>query len=262
MTVDAGEQVFSLGTRPCAGIGLRWADTHISTELKERIESILLDEEGSEVIAEMLSGLTETEFSETGLREIFKDRVPVESWRIGEAIAEIYLNDHRSCRFPWPHGRDKRRSESILTGPDLVGLGVDIKGGCFAFCEVKTTSERRHPPRVMYDLRKQLFDIRDEETNRISLVRYLSLRARSFTGIERHKHAIGRFMQNSCEIQLYGFLVSDVSPHEADLRASVNELATACPIGMEIEFIVLYLPEGRLSSIRRELESKQAGKAK
>ena len=88
----------------------------------------------------------------------------VEIQKLLAAIAEVYLTDHRSCQFPWPLGRDERKSSSSLPRADLVGFRTDESGNALAFGEVKTSSEANYPPRVMYGetgLRKQLENLRD-----------------------------------------------------------------------------------------------------
>ncbi len=181
---------------------------------------------------------------------------------MGEAIAEAYLTDHRACSFPWPDGRDERKSGASLPGADLVGFGSDDSGDCLAFGEVKTSSERRYPPRAMYGhmgLKQQLEDLRDNETFRDDLVKYLGHRAGSTSWQPRFERAAGRYLKNSSDVQLYGCLVRDVEPHQDDLRARVNDLGTRCPRGMRIELLALYLPQGKLDRIDEKMTSGQEG---
>ncbi len=182
---------------------------------------------------------------------------------MGEAIAETYLTDRRSCSFPWPDGRDERKSGSSLPGADLVGFGVDDDGDCLAFGEVKTSSEQSYPPGAMYGrtgLKQQLEDLRDKETIRDDLVKYLGHRAGSAPWRARFEQAASRYLRNTSDIQLYGCLVRDVEPHQDDLRVRVGKLAVACPEGMRIELLALYLPqESRLDGIGKEMVSRRAG---
>jgi hypothetical protein len=76
-------------------------------------------------------------------------KVP-EEWRVGEALAEAYLVAHRTCKFPWPDGRDARKAGSSLPGADLVGFQQHGGTDRFAFGEVKTSGEIRYPPGAMY----------------------------------------------------------------------------------------------------------------
>ena len=147
MTVGTGEVVYSMGAPPCSGVGLRWSDDELNTAMDGQVAAVLLDDEGKAIIEDILAGLAETDFSQDGLRRVLEDPDEIEDWRVGEAIAETYLTDHRSCSFPWPDGRDERKRGSSLPGADLVGFGIDDDddGDCFAFGEVKTSSERSCP---------------------------------------------------------------------------------------------------------------------
>lgn len=140
MKVAAGKVVYSIDGTPCSGTGLRWSGGEMSVAMDGRVAAVLFDDEGKANIKEILAGLAETNFAQDELRRVLADPDEIEDWRVGEAIAETYLSDHRSCSFPWPDGRDERKSGSSLPGADLVGFGVDKNGDCLAFGEVKTSS--------------------------------------------------------------------------------------------------------------------------
>ena len=149
---------------PCAGIGLVWGDEELDAALSGPVATVLFDDEGKANIESILTDLVETDFEQDSLKRILSDPDAIEDWRVGEAIAETYLQDHRDCCFPWPDGRDERKSGSSLPGADLVGFGKDEEGDCLAFGEVKTSSEAGYPPSAMYGrtgLKKQLEDLRD-----------------------------------------------------------------------------------------------------
>ena len=172
MTVAAGEAVYDMGSPPCSGVGLRWSDGEMNAAMDGRVAAVLFDDGGKADIEDILAGLAETEFEQAGLRRVLRDPDRVEDWRVGEVIAEAYLTDHRSCTFPWPDGRDERKSGSSLPGADLVGFGIDGDGDCFAFGEVKTSREARYPPGTMRGrtgLKKQLEDLRDRNAIRADL---------------------------------------------------------------------------------------------
>lgn len=262
MTVSAGEVVYFLGEDSCSGVGLKWTDNELSAAMDERIAAVLFDDEGKANIEDVLASLAETDFAQEGLRRVLEDPDEIEDWRVGEAIAETYLTDHRSCSFPWPDGRDERKSGSSLPGADLVGFGIDDEGDCLAFGEVKTSSEQNYPPGAMYGrtgLKQQLEDLRDDETIRDDLVRYLGHRAGSASWRTRFEQAASRYLRNTSDIQLYGCLVRDVEPHQDDLRVRVGKLAVVCPEGMRIELLALYLPQEGLDDIGDEMVSRRTG---
>ena len=210
VTVGAGETVYRVGGPPCSGMGLRWSDGELNAAMDGRVAAVLFDDEGKADIEEILAPLAETEFEQARLRRVLKDPDHLEDWRVGEAIAEAYLTDHRSCIFPWPDGRDERKSGSSLPGADLVGFGNDRDGDCFAFGEVKTSREERYPPGTMRGrkgLKKQLEDLRDRNAIRDDLVRYLGHRAGSASWLARFRRAAKRYVGNPCDVRLYGVLV-------------------------------------------------------
>ena len=150
MTVAAGEIVYELGGAPCSGVGLQWSNAELNSALRGQVAAVLFDDEGKADIEAILAASAQTDFAQDGLRRILKDPEEIEDWRVGEAIAETYLTEHRSCSFPWPDSRDERKSGSSLPGADLVGFGRDDDGDCLAFGEVKASSERKYPPGAMY----------------------------------------------------------------------------------------------------------------
>ena len=262
MTVGAGEVVYGMGSPPCSGVGLRWSDDELNAAMDGRVAAVLFDDEGKANIEDILAGLAETDFEQAGLRRVLRDPDHVEDWRVGEAIAEVYLTDHRSCRFPWPDARDERKSRSSLPGADLVGFGIDRDGDCFAFGEVKTSREERYPPGAMHGrtgLKKQLEDLRDSDAIRDDLVRYLGHRAGAASWRARFQRATKRYLGSPSDVQLYGVLVRDVEPHQDDLRGRVDDLGAECPEGTRIELLALYLPRERLEGIGEEMVSRRAG---
>lgn len=262
MTVAVGETHYSHGTAPCSGAGLGWTDEELDTALVERVSPLVFDDEGTADIEAMLAGLAETEFAQDGLREILSDPDEVEDWRVGEAIAEAYLTDHRDCHFPWPDARDERKSGSSLPGADLVGFHRDEDGDALAFGEVKTSTEERYPPGAMYGrtgLKQQLEDLRNQERIRDDLLKYLCYRAKDAPWRPRFEAASRRYLQNKSDVRLYGVLIRDVDPHVDDLRVRVLKLGKKCPEGTRIELIALYLPKGRIEGLGAAVIAQRKG---
>ena len=262
MRMPAGEAVFRIGSGSCFGSGLRWSEEELDDAIGGPVASVLFDDEGKTHLEEILSGLAETSFAQEGVRRVLADPDDVEDWRVGEAIGEAYLTEHRSCRFPWPDARDERKRRSSLPGADLVGLGIDSDGDCFAFGEVKTSSEERYPPGAMYGrtgLKQQLEDLRDSRSIRDRLVLYLAHRAVGTTWQERFRNAGRRYFDNDADVQLFGFLVRDVEPNRDDLRVRVGVLAVGRPQGMRIELLALYLPGNSIGGIGARSVARKAG---
>ena len=262
MTIGAGEVVYDIGEAPFLGVGLRWSDGELNAAMDGPLSAVLFDDEGKANIEGILAEVAETKFAQDGLRRVLEDPDEVEDWRVGEAIAEVYLTDHRSCSFPWPDGRDERKSGSSLPGADLVGFGSDGNGDCLAFGEVKTSSHPSYPPGVMYGrtgLKQQLEDLRDSQAVRDDLLKYLGHRAGSAPWRARFKRAASRYLQNTSDVQLYGFLVRDVEPHRDDLRARVSGLASGSGEGTRIELLALYLPHESLDGIGEAMVQRRSG---
>jgi len=261
--IAAGEIVYEHGTAPCSGAGLALSSEELDAGLDERIAPLVFDDEGKAEIERILIPLVETEFEQEKIREVLSRSDEVEDWRVGEAIADAYLTDHRGCNFPWPDGRDERKSGSSLPGADLAGFRTDEKGDCFAFGEVKTSSDANHPPAAMYGrtgLKKQLEDLRDREGIRHDLLKYLGHRAQGANWRSQFEGASRRYLRNTADVHLYGVLIRDVKPHGDDLRTRVRNLAKDCPSGMRIELLALYLPAGKISGIGSALVAQRTGR--
>ena len=239
-----------------------WSGEELDAALNGPVAAVLFDDEGRADIEEILRGIVDTAFEQDGLRRVLAEPERIEDWRVGEAIAETWLTDHRECRFPWPDGRDERKRGSSLPGADLVGLHADAQGDCLAFGEVKTSSEARYPPGTMYGrtgLKQQLEDLRDSTSIRDDLFKYLGHRAKGAVWMKRFQRAGKRYLVNKSDVRLFGFLVRDVSPHKDDVRVRVESLGKGCPDGTRIELIALYLPVGRLEGIGDGAIAARAG---
>lgn len=262
MKIAAGETVFEIGNIPCSGAGLRWSGDELDAAIDDPVASALFDDEGERNLEEILSGLAETNFAQEELRRALEGSDEVEDWRVGEAIANAYLTEHRSCFFPWPDRRDERKRRSSLPGADLVGFGTDASGDCFVFGEVKTSSERKYPPKAVYGptgLKQQLEDLRDRQSIRCQLFLYLAHRAVGAPWRMRFRNAAGRYLRDNSDVQLFGFLVRDVEPNEDDLKMCVGVLATHCPKGTRIELLALYLPWDSINGVGKRIVARRTG---
>lgn len=263
MTVAVGKTIYEIGNAPCSGVGMRWSKDDLDSAIDGPVAATLFDDKGKVDIRRILTDLADTEFAQENLQRILDDPVDISNWCVGEAIAETYLTCHRSCCFPWPDGRDERKVGSSLPGADLVGFGSDRCGDCFAFGEVKTSSEGRYPPRTVYGragLKHQLEDLRDSEVTRHDLMKYLGHRAGEAPWRSRYENAARRYLKNNSDIQIYGFLVRDVEPHGNDLEARVTLLADDCPEGTQIMLLALYLPQGVIGSLGETIISRRSAK--
>lgn len=243
--IAVGRECYKHGAAPSTGVGRSWNAKELDAVLNGQVSALVFDDQGKTDIQELLAGVAETSFEQEQLSQALSAPENVENWRVGESIAEAYLSEHRSCLFPWPDGRDERKGGSSLPGADLVGMQRDEQGDRFVFGEVKTSSEAKYPPGAVYGrtgLKQQLEDLRDKESIRHDLFKYLGHRAKGATWCDRFKAASKRFLNNTSDVQLFGVMVRDVEPNVDDVRVRVEKLGNGCPEGTQIELLALYLP--------------------
>jgi hypothetical protein len=264
MTLAAGTVEYTLGSASITGCGLSYTASELESALAGPVAEVVFDDEGATDLTNMLSGLPSTEFNQEGVKRVLENNREPEPWRVGEAFGESYLTHHRTCTFPWPDGRDERKSGSSLPGADLVGIHCDGEAERFAFGEVKTSSEKKYPPGLMYGrtgFKQQLEDLRDKVGNRDDLVKYLWHRAVNASWKDRFINAFKRYSTDNADVGLFGVLLRDVEPHEDDLRVRVSKLSEDCPQPMSIELLALYLPSGSIGTLCEKVLAMRAGVA-
>jgi hypothetical protein len=251
--LPAGTVAYTVGNPPVLGTGLSWSAKETEEAVQGPVAQVVYDDAGTQALASLLGGLPETGFARTNVQATLAQTATVENWRVGEALAESYLVHHRACHFPWPNGRDIRKSGSSLPGADLVGFQRDGGHHRFAFGEVKTSSERKYPPGACYGvtgLKQQLEDLRDDPQVRDGLVKYLGHRAANGPAWkDQFRMAAARYFADKEDIRVFGLLVRDVPPHEDDVRVRVSSLAKDCPAKMAIELLAIYLPEKSIEKL-------------
>jgi hypothetical protein len=264
MTIAAGIIAYSLGAPPVSGCGLVWNDEELDTALTGAVKEVFFDESGKADIAGLLAGVAETDFAREELEKILTDPKPPEDWRVGEALAECYLVQHKHCFFPWPDGRDERKTGSSLPGADLVGLHNENGEDYFAFGEIKTSTEEKYPPGAMHGrtgLKQQLEDLKESSKIKDDLVKYLGYRAVTAAWKEQYQNAARNFLQDKNAVRVFGVLIRDVAPHQDDLRVRVEKLGQDMQGNMKIELLAIYLPMGKISSLSSTVMASKAGGA-
>lgn len=225
---------------------------HLSGPVKE---NLLDKEERDEQLENLRSLQAETGFEANeqlllDIQALENENVHVQTFRIGEAYAEIALEEHFQCRFHWNENRDARNPKGNKTGADLVGF-IEIDGSVlFLFGEVKTSSDTTNtPPTVMTGkkgIEGQLRDLYGKPEKRRILIGYLQNKAKLFPDghpfkddFEASKRA---YYSANNDYQLIGVLVRDVAPDEQDISISYGRLKQDILDPAGLQLLALYLP--------------------
>jgi hypothetical protein len=232
--------------------GVFLENSEISDHLTGSVRNNLLDKEVQASILKDFTGLLETGFSSV---HILADIQALENaepedlryWRIGEAMAEVVLEENFHCRFHWNELRDARNPKGNKTGADLVGF-IEVENNVlFLFGEVKTSSEvSNRPPQVMTKadgIENQLKALYSDRTKRQILITYLKSKTLTLSNDNPFKMDYDLAFQSyyiSDQFQLFGVLVRDVPSNERDVSISYNRIKTSIlnPIGLKL--IALY----------------------
>lgn len=253
MPMPAPQLVYAAGAPPVVAQGLSYDEGQVNEMLQGPVKAILRDTAGNDEIQQLLASVVNTDFEQQGLQQFLVDNTVPNNWRVGEAIAEAFVAGNGVCHFPWPTGRDLKNPNASPAGCDLTGFQTVDDNDCpyrFAFGEVKTSVQNVSPPSVMTSLGKQLTGLRDNRKTKDALCRYLGLHAARSNWEAMYKSAAKRYLQsNTQDIAVYGVLVRDIAPQEADITARAAALADGCPAQTDIEIVALYLPQNSISTL-------------
>lgn len=220
------------------------------------VKGNLLDrEEWQDSLTRLRALMEETGFvaSEELLADIQaleNQEIETQQFRVGEAYAEIILEQEFTCRFHWNENRDTRNPKGNKTGADLVGFIEVDNQVLFLFGEVKTSSETANqPPQVMISadgMERQLRDLYNDRSARLILISYLKNKMRLYpeghpfrSDFEASERA---YYSGDCDYQLIGVLVRDVDPDERDVSLSYGRLRDQVLEPKGIKLLALYLP--------------------
>jgi hypothetical protein len=261
MKISIGQKAYSAGKPPVKAEGFLFSQTELDAALEHRLPPLLRDDIGKKKLEELIGVLATTDFATDRLAAALNVIPSIRDWQIGESLAEAYLIDHKACEFPWPTGRDLRNPNASAAGADLVGFQLHGKSRRFAFGEVKTSEEERWPPQVVtsrHGLTKQLEVLRDSDQTKDHLVLiYLGHRAFSSDWEIGYRQAVKRYLNNTSDIAIFGFLVRDVVPKAEDLQSRAKALAKGCPNETSIELHALYLPPKSIGSLAEKIQLRK-----
>lgn len=219
------------------------------------VKDNLLDRTQRKSLFDILRVLQEeTGFSSEGLmvdiQALENDDVNVPAWRIGEALAEVVLEENFQCRFHWNELRDARNPRGNKTGSDLVGFIEIDKQVLFLFGEIKVSSEtNRRPPQVMTNadgIENQLRNLYSDRDKRLILISYLQNKAKLQPDGHPFKDDFNRafrsYYSTNPDYQLIGVLVRDVAPDENDVSVSYRKLKERVLEPTGLQLLALYVP--------------------
>lgn len=255
MAVALGVEVYNVDRLRVIARGRSHTAAQRDAALDVEVRALIEDQAGQNVAAELTASLNLTGFQSKNLDAVLNSGSPPKDWEIGEAYSEAYLGAHKNCHFPWSDSWDHRKEKSSLPGSDLVGLqetGTQQLPFRFAFGEVKTSKEATYPPGVMYGeegLKKQIEDLRDRRPIREKLVRYLMVRAIGSDWEDKFNAALKRFLTANTDVAIFGILVRDVAPNDADLKVRAQKTSIKHPAKMHIELLAIYLPPGSIDML-------------
>lgn len=239
--------------------GISLSKSEFTQVLRGPVLDNLLDIDTQQDRLYELTGLLETGFSESAnlLADIqaLENAQPedLRDWRIGEALAEIVLEENFKCRFHWNEARDARNPKGNKTGADIVGF-IECEGEVlFLFGEVKTSSEiAKRPPGVMTNndgIENQLMRLYNDRSKRHILITYLKSKTRDLSDVHPFKVdyglALRSYYANKQLYNLIGILIRDVEVDPKDVSVSYSRIKTTIlsPIGLKL--IALYTPVSR-----------------
>ncbi len=226
--------------------GWEWSEEEI-VELSRDITEQTLDLTFEIDVSERLKDLDSTSASAEWLTEFLKNAVSHEvlPWQVGEAIAEAVLARDHEVVFPWNTRRDERNPRARLQGADLVGISVQSDDCQFVFGEVKSSSDKNTPPRVMSGeggMQQQLEHLLNDNTLRFALIKWLFSRVRE-ENRSLFDAALAKFIESSgSSVRLVGVLVRDTSPSEDDVKTTGKALGDKVSKPGSAELHAMYMP--------------------
>ena len=208
-----------------------------------QVSARLAQSDGLEVLRQHLIEMETTGFDLRGLLGQLENSPRAKDWEIGEAFAEVALEETHEAMFPWATGLDKRTPKASLPGADLVGMQRHAAPR-FLFGQVKSSSENKTPPQVVHStkdcLRNQMFQLRHFSKDRYQLISWLLVRMRDTAWEDAFNEALQLYSDEN--FWLVGVLVSGKrKPNEHDFARICAGIQHQPEFG-DVHLIGFYLP--------------------
>lgn len=205
------------------------------TYVRDRVSKRLFDDKHRADIEADLRALATTQMASDTLRQLLRSDPEKNPWEVGEALAECLLQDEFGLQWPWNADRDSKTPRASLPGADLVGFIVEVGEACFAFGEVKTSSDSATPPNVMYGrsgMIHQIDRLATELEIHWALVKWLYARCKNTPLWSTYKLAAQKYLSSGGRaVVLFGLLMRDTQPKELDIKHRATSIASYlhCP---------------------------------
>jgi hypothetical protein len=219
-------------------------DSFITKDVAARLN----DEEGSIEFKSHLRSLSLTGFGKSSLEAVLDAGVPEErDWAVGEAFAEAWLSEEHNVIWPWNMERDKRNTKASLPGADLIGFVVNETESRLVLGEVKSSTEKKHPPQVMSGRGGHIGHQIDSLANNLGtitqLLKWLCPRCKNteFEGLYNASLTL-YFNSGNKAVSIFGVLIRDTKPNELDLKSRGEALSCSLSAPTSCYLIALHLP--------------------
>lgn len=221
---------------------------YLEQYLANRVSDRYYDKKGSEELLVSFEDIAQTEFDKETLMRIFDARTDEVGWRMGECLAECFLEDYCSAKIPFNGSRDQKNPKSSSAGADLIGFFCKQDEIIFLFGEVKTSSETSSPPNVTYGrtgLINQIESINEGIETKDNLVKWLAFKVKSLPEDDNirscFKEAMKAYISNCEKIKLVAVLVRDTPVNEMDLKNRYTSFCKKLKPSTQLRFLALYL---------------------
>lgn len=223
-------------------VGLQAIDYFKSGALATRLTDL---EARDELEAEIRSAAA-TEVADALVCDLLASDPDPEPWQIGEAMAEVLLEQWHDAVWIWNQGNDRRTPKASLPGADIVGFRTSHDGARFLFGEVKSSRDPSNPPGVLTGRKGMIHQLETLLTTPAhvwTLIRWLRARCSEQAAIDLYRQALEHHVGSKGKaLLLVGCLMRDTQPNEKDVSNRGKALAKATGAEATVELHVWHLP--------------------
>ncbi len=231
-------------------MGIEFTAEYICEAFPAGVKNRLFDIEGTDELVRNIGSIDGTNFSKDTLFEMLtlEDDSKIEPWRIGEALAEYYLESHCGVRFHYNLLRDMKNPKANVQGADIVGF-ADLDGQTvFLVGEVKTSTQLSVPPNVLQGRSGMTHQIKEmilDQKKFGKILRYLGWKAIKLPDndpfkIDYQKSFISYGDHN--KVEFVGVLVRDTNSDARDLSNHYQNLLTSKKPNHSVRIFGFYIP--------------------